>query len=49
MGAKKADGAALSITIQENAIKKTLDKRFAIPLVLPFLVIQYTHMDLKKN
>ena len=30
LGAKKADGTAL--TTQENAIKKTFDKRFAIPL-----------------
>ena len=29
---KKADGTALTVTEQENAIKKTLDKRFSIPL-----------------
>ena len=29
---KKSDGTALTVTTQENAIKKTLDKRFAIPL-----------------
>ena len=36
VGAKKADGMALIVTIQENAIKKTLDKRFAIPLDFDF-------------
>ena len=32
VGAKKSDGIALVVTTQENAIKKTFDKRFAIPL-----------------
>ena len=32
LGAKKADGIGLTVTIQENAIKKTFDKMFAIPL-----------------
>ena len=32
VGAKKADGTALTVTTQENAIKKTFDKRIAIPL-----------------
>ena len=36
MGAKKADGTSLAVTAQENAIKKTLDKRFAIPLDFDF-------------
>ena len=36
MGAKKADGTALTITTQENVIKKTLDKRFTIPLDFDF-------------
>ena len=36
MGAKKADGTALTVTTQENAIKKTLDKRFTIPLDFNF-------------
>ena len=36
LGAKKADGTALTATTQENAIKKTLDKRFTIPLYLVF-------------
>ena len=36
LGAKKADGTALTMTTQENAIKKTFDKRFAIPLDFDF-------------
>ena len=36
MGAKKADGTALAATTQENAIKKTFDKRFPIPLDFDF-------------
>ena len=34
--AKKADDTALTMTTQENAIKKTFDKRFAIPLDVDF-------------
>ena len=29
---KNADGTALTVTTQENAIKKTFDKRYVIPL-----------------
>ena len=36
MGAKKTDGTALTMTTQENAIKKTFDKRFSIPLDFDF-------------
>ena len=36
VGGKKSDGTALTVTTQENAIKKTLDKRFAIPLDFDF-------------
>ena len=36
MGAKKADGTALTVTTQEKAIKKRLDKRFSIPLDFDF-------------
>ena len=36
VGAEKADGKALAVTTQENAIKKKLDKRFAIPLDFDF-------------
>ena len=36
MGAKKADGTAMTLTTQDNAIKKIVDKRFAIPLDFDF-------------
>ena len=36
VGAKKADGTALTLTTQKNAIKKTFDKRFVIPLDFDF-------------
>ena len=36
LGAKKADGTALTLTTQENAIKKKFDKRFAILLDFDF-------------
>ena len=36
LGAKKTDGTALTLTTQENAMKKTFDKRFAIPLDFDF-------------
>ena len=45
---KNADGTALMVTTQENAIKKTFDKRFAIPLDFDFSNIQCIHMGLKK-
>ena len=32
LGAKKSDGTALTLTTQKNVIKKTYNKRFAIPL-----------------
>ena len=32
----KADGTALVVTIQEHVIRKTFDKRFAIPLDFDF-------------
>ena len=35
-GGKKADGTALALAIQENAIEKTFDKRFTIPLDFDF-------------
>ena len=35
-GPKKADGVALTVTTQENAIKKTFDKRFTIPFDFDF-------------
>ena len=36
MGAKKEDVTALTVTTQEIAIRKTLDKRFTIPLDFDF-------------
>ena len=36
LGGKKSDGTALTLTTRENAIKKTFDKRFAIPLDFDF-------------
>ena len=36
VGAEKSDGTALTVTTQENAIKKTFDKRLAIPLDFDF-------------
>ena len=36
IGAKKSDGTALTVTTQGNVIKKTLNKRFAIPIDLDF-------------
>ena len=32
VGAKKSDGTDLTLSTAENAVKKTLGKRFAIPL-----------------
>ena len=36
LGAKKANGTALTLTTEENTIKKTFDKRFSIPLDFDF-------------
>ena len=36
LGAKKSNGTALTLTTQENVIKKMYDKRFAIPLDFDF-------------
>ena len=36
LGAKKADGTALTMTAEKNAIKKAFDKRFSIPLDFDF-------------
>ena len=48
-GAKKADGTALTATTQENAIKKTFDKRFAIPLDFDFFRHPVYLYDLKED
>ena len=36
LGAKMTDGTAMTVATEENAIKNTLDKRFAIPLDFDF-------------
>ena len=40
VGARKADGTALTVTSQENAIRKTFEKMLAIPLDFDFSSIQ---------
>ena len=47
-GAKTADGAALVVTTQENAIKKTFDNRFEILYILTSLNMLCIHMDSRK-
>ena len=49
VGAKKADGTALTLTNQENAIKKTFDKRFAIPLDSDFFKYPVYPYGLKED
>ena len=41
VSAKKADGTALTVTTQENAIKKIFDKRFLVPLDFKHQVYPY--------
>ena len=36
LGAKKTDGTTMTVATEKNAIKNTLDKRFAIPLDFDF-------------
>ena len=49
VGAKKADGMVLTLTTQENAIKKTLHKRFAIPLDFDFFKHPVYPYDLEQH
>ena len=49
MGTKKADGTALTMTTQENATKKTFDKRFAIPLDFDFFKHPVYPYELKED
>ena len=49
VGAKKADVTALIVTIQENAIKKMFDKRFAMPLDFDFLKHPVNPYGLKED
>ena len=46
---KKLDGIALTLTTQENAIKKTFDKRFAIPLDFDFFKHPVYRYKLKED
>ena len=47
LGAKKTDGTAMTVATEENAIKNTLDKRFAIPLDFDFFQHPVYPYDLK--
>ena len=47
--AKKADGTALKVTTQENTIKKTFDKRFAVSLDFDFFKHLVYPYDLKED
>ena len=49
VGAKKAYDTALTVTTQENAIKKTFDKRFTIPLDFDFFRHPVYLYDLKED
>ena len=49
VGARKGDGTALAVTTQENAIKKTFDKRFSIPLDFDFFRHSVYPYDLKER
>ena len=49
VGAKKLDGTALTVTTQENAIKKTFDKRFAMPSDFDFFKHPVYPCGLKKD
>ena len=49
VGAKKLDGTALTVTTQENAIKKTFDKRFAMPSDFDFFKHPVYPYGLKKD
>ena len=49
VGAKKGDGKAITLITKENAIKKTLGKRFAIPLFFNFFRHPVYHYGLKEE
>ena len=49
VGAKKADGTALTVTMQENAIEIKFDKRFLIPLDFDFFKHPVYPYGLKEN
>ena len=49
LGAKKADGTRLTLITQENGIKKTFDKRFAVPLSFNFFKHHVYPYELKED
>ena len=49
LGGKKSAGTALTLTTQENATKKTFDKRFSIPLDFDFFNHPVYPYKLKKD
>ena len=49
LGAKKADGTALTLTTQESAFKKTLDNQSVIPLDLDFFFLFIYPYGLKED
>lgn len=48
VGAKKVAGTVITAATQENIIKKSFGKRFAIPPGFDFSSIQYILMRLEK-
>ena len=48
-GAKKAHGKSLTLTTQENAIKKTFNKRFSVPLDFDFFIHPVYPYGLKEH
>ena len=49
VGAKKSNGTELTVTTQENAIKKTFDKRFAVRLDFDFFKHPFYPYELKED
>ena len=49
LGSKKSDGTSLTLTTQENVIKKTYDKRLAIPLDFDFFKYPVYPYGLKED
>ena len=49
LGGKKSDGTPLTLTTQENVIKKTYNKRFAIPLDFDFFKYPVYQYGLKED
>ena len=49
MSAEKADGMVLTVTTQENVIRKMFDKRLAVPLHFDFFKHPVYPYSLKEN